>query len=96
MNVEHEWWRQQPAAQSVVAVYDALQAHRAHAARDELSTLLWLGWGTRWHAAPAAAPESQGSAGPRSGSERARRQVILSGGSRPAGPLGWARLTLHP
>lgn len=96
MNVEHEWWRQQPAAQSVVAVYDALQAHRAHAARDELSTLLWLGWGTRWHAAPAAAPESQGSAGPRAGGERARRQVILSGGSRPAGPLGWVRLTLHP
>ena len=84
MNAEHEWWRQQPAAQSVVAVYDALQAHRAHAARDALSTLLWLGWGTRWHA------------GPRSGGERARRQVILSGGSRPAGPLGWVRLTLHP
>ena len=84
MNAEHEWWRQQPAAQSVVAVYDALQAHRAHAARDELSTLLWLGWGTRWHA------------GPRSGGERARRQVILSGGSRPAGPLGWVRLTLRP
>ena len=84
MNAEHEWWRQQPAAQSVVAVYDALQAHRAHAARDQLSTLLWLGWGTRW------------PAGPRSGSERARRQVILSGGSRPAGPLGWVRLTLRP
>ncbi len=96
MNAEHEWWRQQPAAQSVVAVYDALQAHRAHAARGELSTLLWLGWGTRWHAAPAAAPESQGSAGPRATGERARRQVILSGGSRPAGPLGWVRLTLHP
>ncbi len=84
MNTEHEWWRQQPAAQSVVAVYDALQAHRAHAARDELSTLLWLGWGTRWHA------------GPRSAGARARRQVILSGGSRPAGPLGWVRLTLRP
>ncbi len=97
MNAEHEWWRQQPAAQSVVAVYDTLQAHRAHAARDELSTLLWLGWGTRWHAAPAAAaPESQGSAGPRSAGERARRPVILSGGSRPAGPLGWVRLTLRP
>ncbi len=95
MNTEHEWWRQQPAAQSVVAVYDALQAHRAHAARDELSTLLWLGWGTRWHAAPAAAPESQGSAGPRAVGGRARRQAILSGGSRPAGPLGWVRLTLH-
>ncbi len=84
MNAEHEWWRQQPAAQSVVAVYDALQAHRAHAAQGELSTLLWLGWGTRWHA------------GPRATGERARRQVILSGGSRPAGPLGWVRLTLHP
>ncbi|MDE2992998.1 MAG: hypothetical protein OXU67_03860 [Chloroflexota bacterium] len=96
MNAEHEWWRQQPAAQSVVAVYDALQAHRAHAARDALSTLLWLGWGTRWHAAPAAASESQGSTGPRATGERARRQVILSGSSRPAGPLGWVRLTLHP
>ena len=84
MNAEHEWWRQQPAAQSVVAVYDALQAHRAHAARDALSTLLWLGWGTHWPASPAAA------------AKRARRQVILSGGSRPAGPLGWVRLTLHP
>ena len=104
MNAEHEWWRQQPAAQSVVAVYDALQAHRAHAARDELSTLLWLGWGTRWHANPAAAtPEPaaaggapQGRAGSRSAGERARRQAILSGGSRPAGPLGWVRLTLRP
>ena len=96
MNAEHEWWRQQPAAQSVVAVYDALQAHRAHAARDDLSTLLWLGWGTRWHTASVAAPESQGSTGPRSAGERARRQVILSGGSRPAGPLGWVRLTLRP
>ncbi len=94
MNAEHEWWRQQPAAQSVVAVYDALQAHRAHAARDELSTLLWLGWGTRWHADSAGAP--QGGAGPRSAGERAGRQVILSGGSRPAGPLGWVRLTLRP
>ena len=84
MNAEHEWWRQQPAAQSVVAVYDALQAHRAHAAREELSTLLWLGWGTHWPASPAAA------------AKRARRPVILSGGSRPAGPLGWARLTLRP
>lgn len=96
MNAEHEWWRQQPAAQSVVAVYDALQAHRAHAARDELSTLLWLGWGARWHGTPAAAAEAQESTGPRSGGERARRQVILSGGSRPAGPLGWVRLTLRP
>ena len=98
MNAEHEWWRRQPAAQSVVAVYDTLQAHRAHAARDELSTLLWLGWGTRWQAHPAAAATGapQGSAGPRSAGDRARRQAILSGGSRPAGPLGWVRLTLRP
>lgn len=102
MNVEHEWWRQQPAAQSVVAVYDALQAHRAHAARENLSTLLWLGWGTRWHdrateTEPGPRPGApQLKSGPPRAGQIARRQVILSGGSRPAGPLGWVRLTLSP
>ena len=100
MNAEHEWWRQQPAAQSVVAVYDALQAHRAHAARDELSTLLWLGWGTRWHAAPAAAPESQGSAGLSSrrtrpaASHSVRRQP--PGRATGVGPPHAASLTHQP
>ena len=110
LTAEQEHWQRHLAARSVVAIYEALQAHQAHAARDEYSALLWLGWGTGWRgttvasllpdetAAQVVRPERSLSGN--TGSERptgvsASRRVILAGG-RPAGPLGWVRLTLTP